>query len=336
MFPLEQFYQLGSRYFSSSCRQKLEDQVNVGNTTKKELLLHNRLIVPKLCKGSLHNSLVSALIHSPLLASWPIVLSHVLILHPMSLRVCLYVKLVVHCGLIDRDLGKKRNQGDHKFYQKKIQGLSRCFTGLSSTFKDTKGACLCCLNWGSHEKSECALELRSRNRGGANGGLEGTIAPCRNILAPRRKMKNYFVGDFWHLQYPDSRILAPSSESQPPVGKFLTPPLSRKLYEVKMGSGAKSQKILRFLASETFEAPNFKAILTAKIYNAFHHFAQIIELIPSRRKLTKCRSLFTRWSASYYQQGEVGFYSTKLVFTLFVSQMRYSFTPILLTYCFQK
>ena len=25
-------------------------------------------------------------------------------------------------------------------------------------------------------------------------------------------MKHYFVGDFWHLQYPESRIFAPSSE----------------------------------------------------------------------------------------------------------------------------
>ena len=33
-------------------------------------------------------------------------------------------------------------------------------------------------------------------RGGARGGLEEAIAPCRNMLAPRRKLKNYFVGDF--------------------------------------------------------------------------------------------------------------------------------------------
>ena len=27
------------------------------------------------------------------------------------------------------------------------------------------------------------------------------------MLAPNRKVKNYFVGDFWHLQYPENRIL---------------------------------------------------------------------------------------------------------------------------------
>ena len=50
-------------------------------------------------------------------------------------------------------------------------------------------------------------------RGGARGGLEGAIAP-------RRKVKNYFVGDIWHLQYPESHILAPSSEESAPRRKI--------------------------------------------------------------------------------------------------------------------
>ena len=57
-------------------------------------------------------------------------------------------------------------------------------------------------------------------KGGARGGLERDIAPCRNMLAPRRKVKNYFVGDFWHLKYPESRILAPHRKSQPPCRKI--------------------------------------------------------------------------------------------------------------------
>ena len=56
--------------------------------------------------------------------------------------------------------------------------------------------------------------------GGARRGLEGAIAPCRNMLAPRWKVKNYFVGDFWHLQYPESRILARSSEESAPCRKI--------------------------------------------------------------------------------------------------------------------
>ena len=55
--------------------------------------------------------------------------------------------------------------------------------------------------------------------GGSRVGLEGAIAPCRNMLAPHRKVKNYFVGDFWHLQYPESRTLAPSSEESAPLSE---------------------------------------------------------------------------------------------------------------------
>ena len=36
-------------------------------------------------------------------------------------------------------------------------------------------------------------------RSGARGGLEGAIAPRRSMLAPRRKVKSDFFGDFWHL-----------------------------------------------------------------------------------------------------------------------------------------
>ena len=34
--------------------------------------------------------------------------------------------------------------------------------------------------------------------GGARGGL-GATAPRRSMLAPRRKVKSDFFGDFWHL-----------------------------------------------------------------------------------------------------------------------------------------
>ena len=39
-------------------------------------------------------------------------------------------------------------------------------------------------------------------------------------------MKSDIFGDFWHLEYPENNILAPRRKSQPPVGKFLAPPLS--------------------------------------------------------------------------------------------------------------
>ena len=56
--------------------------------------------------------------------------------------------------------------------------------------------------------------------GGARGGLERAKAPYRNMLAPRRKVKNYFIGDFWHLQYPERHISAPSSEESAPCRKI--------------------------------------------------------------------------------------------------------------------
>ena len=57
-------------------------------------------------------------------------------------------------------------------------------------------------------------------RGGARGGLEGAIAPYQNMLAPLHKVKNDFVGDFWHLKYPESRILAPLLEESAPCQKI--------------------------------------------------------------------------------------------------------------------
>ena len=65
--------------------------------------------------------------------------------------------------------------------------------------------------------SRCRQFLRFR--GGARRGLEGAVTPCQNMLAPRRKVKSYFVGDFWHLHYPESRILASSSEESAPLSE---------------------------------------------------------------------------------------------------------------------
>ena len=52
------------------------------------------------------------------------------------------------------------------------------------------------------------------------GGLEGAIAPLSEHASPRRKVKNYFVGNFWHLQFPEGRILAPSSEESAPLSEI--------------------------------------------------------------------------------------------------------------------
>ena len=49
-----------------------------------------------------------------------------------------------------------------------------------------------------------------------------------------------------------------------------------------VGSGAKPQNILRFLASEAYKIPNFKVNFTTKICNIFHYTVQI----------TKCLALF--------------------------------------------
>ena len=46
------------------------------------------------------------------------------------------------------------------------------------------------------------------------------IAPHRSMLAPRRKVKSDFFGDFWHLWYPKNYISAPSSEESVPRRKI--------------------------------------------------------------------------------------------------------------------
>ena len=48
----------------------------------------------------------------------------------------------------------------------------------------------------------------------APGESEGGYSPPPrwSMLAPGRKVKSDFFGDFWHLQYPENHILAPSSE----------------------------------------------------------------------------------------------------------------------------
>ena len=55
-------------------------------------------------------------------------------------------------------------------------------------------------------------------RGGARGGLEGAIALSEHA-SPPSEVENYFVGDFWHLQYPESRILATSLEESAPLSE---------------------------------------------------------------------------------------------------------------------
>ena len=54
----------------------------------------------------------------------------------------------------------------------------------------------------------------------APGEDYGAIAPCRSMLAPLRKVKSDFFGDFWHLQYPENHILSPSSEESAPRRKI--------------------------------------------------------------------------------------------------------------------
>ena len=53
------------------------------------------------------------------------------------------------------------------------------------------------------------------------------------MLAPPSEGENYFVGDLWHLQYRERRILAPSSEESAPCRKIpgATPAHGRKLAE---------------------------------------------------------------------------------------------------------
>ena len=54
-------------------------------------------------------------------------------------------------------------------------------------------------------------------RGGARERLEGaTIPPSEHASSPSESKTLYFFGDFWHLQYPGNRIIAPSSEESAP------------------------------------------------------------------------------------------------------------------------
>ena len=57
------------------------------------------------------------------------------------------------------------------------------------------------------------------------------------MLAPRWKVKNQFVGDFWHLLYPERHILVPSSEESVPCRTIpgATP-------DFRIASGSKSEE----------------------------------------------------------------------------------------------
>ena len=50
--------------------------------------------------------------------------------------------------------------------------------------------------------------------------LEGAIISCRNMLAPPSEGEKLFCRRFLHLQYPESRILAHSSEESAPCRKI--------------------------------------------------------------------------------------------------------------------
>ena len=49
--------------------------------------------------------------------------------------------------------------------------------------------------------------------------------PPSELASPRRMVKKDFFGDFWHLQYPDSRILA-RGDQQPEQEPELDPEFS--------------------------------------------------------------------------------------------------------------
>ena len=56
---------------------------------------------------------------------------------------------------------------------------------------------------------------RQLSMGGARGGL-GAITPRRSMVVPLQKAKNNFFRDFWHLEYPEKRILAVVGRVIPP------------------------------------------------------------------------------------------------------------------------
>ena len=57
-------------------------------------------------------------------------------------------------------------------------------------------------------------------RAGTRGGLEGAIAPLLEQASTPSEGEKLFFGDFWHLQYPESCILAPSLEESAPCQKI--------------------------------------------------------------------------------------------------------------------
>ena len=52
------------------------------------------------------------------------------------------------------------------------------------------------------------------------GGLEGAIVPQLEHASPPSEGEKPFCRRFWHLQYPESCILAPSSEESAPCKKI--------------------------------------------------------------------------------------------------------------------
>ena len=54
---------------------------------------------------------------------------------------------------------------------------------------------------------------------GYQGRARG-YSPLPEHASPRRKVKSDFFGDFWHLQYPENHISAPSSGESAPRQKI--------------------------------------------------------------------------------------------------------------------
>ena len=53
-------------------------------------------------------------------------------------------------------------------------------------------------------KGELLVEIDSFHRGGVWEGLEGDIAPHRNMLAPLLEVEKLFFGGFWWSNQPPS------------------------------------------------------------------------------------------------------------------------------------
>ena len=88
----------------------------------------------------------------------------------------------------------------------------------------------------TQNSSGAAKRLSKWSRGGARGGLEEAIAPCRNMLAPRRKVKNFFSEIFGIYNTLKAVFQPTRRKSQPPVGKFLAPPLKWRGLVTKVGN----------------------------------------------------------------------------------------------------